>query len=152
MSSDIEFDGAFKRFLKGDADPLNLFGLNPNPEERAANAADRGRRASQIEAEQGSDALTKAGGSTDAPTKQVAKLKSKTAFKALSPLNPLPLPGVTATGVAIEAAKNKKDAGSEKKKLAASNTKHAATAQTVNRAHLSNSRFRQSILGGGRSV
>ena len=150
MSSDIEFGGAFKRFIKGDADPLNIFGLNPNPQERKDNATERGRRASQIDAEQGSEALAKAGGTTDAPTKQIAKLKSKTHFKALSPLIPHD-PVSDITNVSIEAAKNKRESGKAKKKLAASNAKHATTAQTVDRAHLSNSRFRQSILGGGRS-
>ena len=155
MSSKTNFSGSIQRFLKGDADPANLFGFNPSRAEMRDNAADRNRRASQIAAETNSDALRKAGGSTDAPTKQVKKLGSKTHFAALSPFIPHD-PVSDIINVGTEAAKNKGSKSKAKKKLAAKNQRHADTALTTTNLNKT-TRFsdvrvnRQSILGGARS-
>jgi hypothetical protein len=157
MSSNINFSGSIQRFLKGDADPINLFGFNPSRAEMRANTADRSRRASQIAAEQNSEGLRAAGGSIDPATKQVKKLKSKTHFKALSPFNPVPLPSVTISAAAAEAAKNEKQRKKSKRQLAAKNRTHEDTAllaKNLNKpkdsesTRFSKDRLRRSILGG----
>ena len=157
MSDNINFSGSVERFLKGDADPINIFGLNPTRAEQRANAADRSRRATQIEFEQNSEGLRKAGGTTDAATKQVKKLRNKTSFTSLSPFNPVPLPSVTISGILAESSA---DESSRKKRSAArrtANRRHADTALTVDNLaerpagevkRLSEARFpRRSILG-----
>ena len=160
MSDNINFSGSIERFLKGDADPVNLFGLNPSRAEIRANEADRSRRASQISAEQSSVSLRAAGGSIDPATKQVRKLKAGevTGNVGLSPFNPVPLPSITLTAVAID-EKNKADRKSRNKRsLAARNKKHADTALTEanlrekkkptdRSTRFSETRLRRSILG-----
>lgn len=158
MSSRMNFSGSFERFLKGDVDPGNIFGFNPSRAELRANKADRSRRASQIAAEQNSEALRAAGGSIDPATKQVRKLSAgeKTHLKALSPFNPVPLPSVTVTAAITESGKNKKERKKAKQALAAKNKKHADTAllaKNLNESEttrFSNNRLRRSILGGTR--
>lgn len=165
MSDNINFSGSIQRFLKGDADPINLFGLNPNRAELRANEADRSRRASQISAEQGSPALRAAGGSIDAPTRQVRKLRAneKTGNRALSPFNPVPLPSVTLTAAAIEEKSKDRKRSESRTSLAARNKKHADTGLFApdrskkapastgqDNTRFSERRLRRSILGGSR--
>jgi len=156
----MNFSGSFKRFLKGDLDPGNIFGFNPSRAELRANKADRSRRASQISAEQNSEGLRAAGGSIDAPTKQVRKLSAgeKTHFKALSPFNPVPLPSVTVSAAITEGAKNKKERKQAKQGRAADVKKHGETglfAKNVllnksETSRFSENRMRRSILGGSK--
>jgi len=149
----INFSGSIERFLKGDADPINIFGLSPSRADLRANKADRGRRATQISFEQGSESLRKAGGSIDDPTKQVKKLKeSKTHLSALSPFNPVPLPSVTITAGITEAGIRDKKKKTGERRLAAKNKEHADTSLFFKRPagevrRLSDARMRQSILG-----
>jgi len=124
--SDANFSGAFKRFLKGDLDPINIFGINPTKQELKDNRADRERRASQIEFEKNNEALKKAGGSVDDPTRQVKKLKSKTNFMSLSPFAPAG-PLARTVGILTEAGAKKKTADSKAKKLNKKNEAHAAS-------------------------
>lgn len=158
MSDNINFSGSVQRFLKGDADPINLFGFNPTRAEMRANEADRGRRASQISAEQNSASIRAAGGITDAPTKQVARLRNRTGNVALSPFNPVPLPSVTITNVAIAEKKKADNRSARKRTLAATNKRNADTALTKDNLQLlakpssgatrfSETRLRRSILG-----
>lgn len=119
--SDVKFKGALGRFLKGDIDPINLFGLNPSKREKLDNAADRLRRADQIEFEKNDLMLKKQGGSTDPATKQVKKLRNVTHFASLSPFNPFASnPLALATSVAVEggvkAKKEKRQRSQLKKK------------------------------------
>jgi len=130
MSSKINFSGSLERFLKGDADPANIFGFNPSRAEFRANDADRARRASQIKFEGGSASLRAAGGTTDAATKQVKKLRNRTGNAALSPFNPVPLPSVTITAAAIAEKKKSNQSAGRRRALAASNQQHADTALT----------------------
>ena len=155
MSDNINFSGSIQRFLKGDADPINIFGLNPNRAELRANEADRSRRASQIAAEQGSDSLRAAGGSIDPATRQVRRLSAseKTGNFALSPFNPVPLPSVTTTGILIGERNKDSSRSRRRRSLAASNKKHADTALTAENlekkesTRFSETRLRRSILG-----
>lgn len=152
MSDNINFSGSIQRFLKGDIDPINLFGVNPNRAELRANEADRARRSTQISFEQGSGGLRAAGGSTGAATKQVKKLRNRTGNVGLSPFNPVPLPSVTLTAVAIDEKKKSDNKSSRAKSLAASNKRHADTALTAknlakNSTRFSETRLRRSILG-----
>jgi len=160
MSDNINFSGSVERFLKGDADPINLFGFSPNRAELRANEADRARRATQIAFEQESEGLRKAGGSTDPATKQVKKLKeSNTRFDSLSPVNPVPLPSVVISGVLTEAHKNEQKRKQRSNTLRRQNKEHADTALTAANlskktrsgstasTRLSERQLRQSILG-----
>ena len=153
MTDNINFSGSIERFLKGDADPINLFGFSPSRAELRANEADRGRRSTQIAFEQGSEGLRKAGGTIDAPTKQVRKLKeSKTHFSSLSPLTPVPLPSVTATNLMTEVVARDKKKKSDARALAIVNKKHADTAlvfkppASATEKRLSEIRIRRAIL------
>ncbi len=69
----------FKRVLKGDVDPLDVFGFQPDESEVKGNRAERKRRASQIELE-GSQAVKDAGGLVGDRTRQIKKLDRVSAF------------------------------------------------------------------------
>jgi hypothetical protein len=161
MSNDMNFSGSFQRFLKGDVDPGNIFGLNPSRSEMRDNAADRGRRADQIAFEQTNEMLRDSGGSTDAATKQVAKLRHRTGNRAFSPLTPLPLPSVTITEGAKQLHKQEKGAKKDERRLAAKNEEHERTALlaknlkgkptiTTRERRLTEGRLTRSILGATR--
>ena len=124
--SDVNFKGAFKRALKGDIDPINLFSLNPTEQEMKDNQAEMARRAAQIEFEKNNMALKAAGGSVDPATKQIAKLRNRTTFSALSPLAP---PGglARAIGVAHQVRIDKKHESERKSRLRKKNEEHAAS-------------------------
>jgi hypothetical protein len=97
--------------------------------------------------------LRAAGGSIDAPTKQVAKLRNKTGNIGLSPLNPVPLPSVTLTAVGIREAGKSSSASKRRRSLAATNLAQSKTALTAENlaktqsTRFSETRLRRSILG-----
>jgi hypothetical protein len=159
MSDNINFSGSVERFLKGDADPINIFGFNPTRAELRANEANRGRRASQIAFEQSSESLRKAGGSTDEATKQVKKLKNKTGNLSLSPFNPFAFsPTITVINAGIAEGEKSRQSGKKSSRLRAENKRHADTALTTknlsksekDETRFSERRLRRSILGGSR--
>lgn len=118
MSSDMSFHGAFKRFIKGDLDPINIFGLNPTRSEFKENKRERARRATQI-AFEGKNP----GKSTNPATKQIKKLRSKTAFRSLSPFAP---PGTARVANMLNEIAGKKGLSFDaEKKLKKKNKAHA---------------------------
>lgn len=165
MTDNVNFSGSIERALKGDADPINLFGLSPSRAELRDNRADRARRATQIEFEQTSEGLKKGGGSIDPATKQVRKLKeSATGSIALSPLSPFSGPGARTTVLLHDVARQKRQDTRSKRQLRAKNEEHRKTALTVENiadrqqiepasptsTRFATRRIRRTILGGAR--
>jgi len=156
MSSDMEFSGSFKRFLKGDIDPANIFGFNPTKEEFEANKKRRGELATQIKFEkENREQLLAQGWNPAEATQQIKRLKGSTRVTSIAknatrnPIRTMFI-GPSLSG-GMGGKKRNKEISRNNDEIQAGNTERRMakdTRPTLAKQNLTSTRVRQSILGG----